>query len=229
MNSPPLEVVVWGDYACFTRPEMKVERVSYPVMTPSAARGILEAICWKPEISWLVREIHVLKPIRWFSIKRNEVSSRMSYRAANNWKDAGDGYFADEDRTQRATLCLRDVAYLIKADIVLRPHATDDVAKYRDQFRRRVENGKCFHRPAFGCREFAAWFRTPDGSEKAIEETTDLGRMLFDLDFDPKDNKADKFPGTAFPHFFSAKLEQGVLHVPQNEYSALRWAQEVKS
>lgn len=229
MNSPPLEVVVWGDFACFTRPEMKVERVSYPVMTPSAARGILEAIFWKPEVSWLVREIQVLKPIRWFSIKRNEVSSRMSYRAASNWKKPEDGYYADDDRTQRATLCLREVAYLIKADMILRSHATDDIAKYRDQFRRRVAQGECFHRPAFGCREFAACFGPPHGNEQPIEETVDLGRMLFDLDFDPKDARTGKHPGTAFPHFFTARLERGILRVPTEEYSKLRWAKEVRS
>ncbi len=222
MNGPPLEVVVWGDYACFTRPEMKVERVSYPVMTPSAARGILEAIFWKPEFSWLVLEIHVLKPIRWFSIKRNEISSRQSQRANSQ-------FYADEDRTQRATLCLRDVAYLIKADIGLRAHATDDVAKYRDQFRRRVDAGECFHHPALGCREFSANFGPARGHERAEQIDSDLGRMLFDLDFEPKDKKTSKYSGKAFPHFFDAKVESGVLRVPSNEYQKLRWASEVKS
>ncbi len=228
MNGPPLEVVVWGDYACFTRPEMKVERVSYPVMTPSAARGILEAIFWHPEVSWLVREVQVLKPIRWFSIKRNEISSRQSYRTATGW-NSGDGYFADDDRTQRATLCLRDVRYLIRADFVLRPHATDDIAKYRDQFRRRVAAGQCFHRPVLGCREFAAHFATPDGSEQPIAENTILGRMLFDLDFDPRDKKLDAYPGTGFPVFFDARLEHGTLRIPPANYSKLRWAREGKA
>jgi len=227
MHGPPLEVVVWGDLACFTRPEMKVERVSYPVMTPSAARGILEAIFWHPEVSWLVREIQVLKPIRWFSIKRNEISSRQSYRTVAGW-DEGEGYFADDDRTQRATLCLRNVRYLIRADLVLRPHATDDVAKYRDQFRRRVAAGQCFHRPVLGCREFAADFAEPDGSEEPIAESATLGRMLFDLDFDPRDEKLEGYPGTGFPVFFDARLERGALRVPPEHYGELRWAREVR-
>src|SRR5437773_1934793 len=118
MNLPPLEVKVWGDYACFTRPEMKVERVSYTVMTPSAARGVLEAIFWKPEFSWRVREIEVLKPIRYFSILRNEVQRRASGRSA-------EPFYADEDRTQRHTLGLRDVAYVIRADVAVRAHCSE--------------------------------------------------------------------------------------------------------
>src|SRR5689334_8051532 len=134
MESVPVEVRVWGDHACFTRPEMKVERVSYTVMTPSAARGILEAIFWKPEFSWRVREIAVLKPIRYFSILRNEVQSKMSAR-----RDAP--FYANEDRTQRHTLGLRDVAYVIRADVAVRAHCDEDPAKFRDQFRRRVARG----------------------------------------------------------------------------------------
>ena len=109
-NSPPLEVKVWGEFACFTRPEMKVERVSYPVMTPSAARGVLEAIFWKPEFSWQVREIHVLTEIRHFSILRNEVNSKVAASSARSMIEKGGNYFAEEDRAQRHTLALRDVA-----------------------------------------------------------------------------------------------------------------------
>jgi len=225
MHNPPLEVVVWGEYACFTRPEMKVERVSYPVMTPSAARGILEAIFWKPEFYWSIREIAVLKPIQWFSIKRNEVSSRISYRAVQGWSSPGDGYFADIDHTQRATLMLRDVGYLILADIHTRNHTDRDPAAYRDQFRRRVSRGACFHRPALGCREFAADFREPNGIDRPIEDSADLGRMLFDIDFDPeKDPESGKSVGTGIPVFFDARLEKGVLKVPQDRYEQLRWA-----
>src|SRR5713226_8066404 len=136
LEYPALEVKVWGVLACFTRPEMKVERVSYEVITPSAARGVLEAIFWKPEFAWQVREIWVLRPIRHFSILRNEVKSKAVVSTARGWAEEGGGYFAEDDRAQRHTLALRDVAYLIKADIVLKPHATDDIAKYRDQFRR---------------------------------------------------------------------------------------------
>src|SRR5262245_42567627 len=136
-NGPSLEVKVWGELACFTRPEMKSERVSYPVMTPSAARGVLEAIFWKPEFRWQVREICVLKDIRHFSILRNEVNNKAVVSTARKWANSGGGYFAEEDRAQRHTLALRDVAYLIRADVVLALHADADVAKYRDQFRRR--------------------------------------------------------------------------------------------
>lgn len=211
-NGPPLEVKVWGDFACFTRPEMKAERVSYPVMTPSAARGVLEAIFWKPEFAWHVREIWVLNPIRHYSIVRNEVNSKAAVSTARGWAENGGGYFADEDRAQRHTLALRDVAYLIKADIVLAAHATEDVAKYRDQFRRRVNRGQCYHRPYLGCREFAAEFGQPDGSEQAIMLDDDLGRILFDLEY------ASDGSGRGKPRFFTARLETGILRVPPELY-----------
>lgn len=211
INFPPLQVKVWGELACFTRPEMKVERVSYPVMTPSAARGILEAIFWKPEFDWRVREIWVLKPIRHFSILRNEINSKQSHRSAQSWVGAGGGYCADEDRAQRHTLALRDVAYIVRADIDLRAHADADVAKYRDQFRRRVQRGQCAHRPYLGCREFSASFSELDGSESPIELNDDLGLMLADLDYEPD--------GRGTPRFFEAKLEGGVLRVPESIYA----------
>lgn len=215
MNAyPPLEVKIWGPFACFTRPEMKVERVSYPVMTPSAARGILEAILWKPEFSWEVREIWVLNEIRHFSILRNEVNTKVAVSTVKGWVSRGGGYFADEDRAQRHTLCLRDVAYLIKADITLKPHAGADPAKYRDMFRRRVKRGQCYHRPYLGCREFPASFGPPDGSEKPINLTDELGRMLFDLDFASGD------PGRGRPIFFNVRLERGVLRVPPELYQS---------
>jgi CRISPR-associated protein Cas5d len=224
---PPLAVKVWGERACFTRPEMKVERVSYSVMTPSAARGVLEAIFWKPEFAWRVREIAVLKPIRHFSMVRNEVNSVASEKTARSWASEGGGYFADQDRAQRHTLGLRDVAYVIRADVVLKAHATDDVAKYRDQFRRRVERGQCFHRPYLGCREFAADFGPVDGSETAIDHTDDLGRMLFDQEFKvaPEGSVswhahngrgAQVVQGVVHPRFFLARLEYGILRVPRH-------------
>lgn len=203
MNLPPLEVLFWGEHACFTRPEMKVERVSYPVPTPSAARGMLEAIFWKPEIEWRVREIHVLEPIRWASIRRNEVSKRAS--------GGVQARYVEDDRVQRSTLALRDVRYLVRADIVLKPDSDKDIAAYRDQFRRRVKRGSCFHRPYLGAREFAANFDEPTGSEQAREDVHgDVGRMLFDLAF-----RAD---GTGEPIFFDAQFENGVLRVPDELY-----------
>lgn len=211
-NGPPLEVKVWGDFACFTRPEMKAERVSYPVMTPSAARGVLEAIFWKPEFTWQVREIWALKPIRHYSIVRNEVNSKAVVSTARGWTENGGGYFADEDRAQRHTLALRDVAYLIKAEIVLAAHATEDVAKYRDQFRRRVNRGQCYHRPYLGCREFAAEFGQPDENDDPIALDDDLGRILFDLDY------ASDGSGRGKPRFFIASLKAGILRVPSELY-----------
>lgn len=210
-DSPPLQVKVWGEFACFTRPEMKVERVSYPVMTPSAARGILEAIFWKPEFDWRILEIWVLKDIQQFSILRNEVNSKQSYRSAIDWIANGGGYCADEDRAQRHTLGLRDVAYLIRADMELRAHADADIAKYRDQFRRRVRRGQCLHRPALGCREFAAHFCEPDGSEKPVDVSDSLGLMLGDVVYHSG--------GRGTPRFFDARLERGVMQVPQSIYA----------
>lgn len=205
---PSLTVHVWGDFACFTRPEMKVERVSYPVMTPSAARGVLESIFWKPEIRWLVEEIRVLKPIRYFSILRNEVNSRQSARAATSWQQQGGGFDAAADRAQRHTLALRDVAYVIVARIELRAHADADPAKYRDQFRRRVQSGRCFATPYLGCREFSAHFGPTNGTEQPIDLTDELGPMLLDLAY-----SSDR-SGLGKPRFFNARLERGVLRVP---------------
>jgi CRISPR-associated protein Cas5d len=203
----PLQLKAWGDFALFTRPEMKVERVSYPVMTPSAARGILESVFWKPQITWRIEEIWVLKPIQYFSILRNEVSSRASERAAQSWRQSGGGFVAPEDRTQRHALVLRDVAYLIRAQIALNHGITDDIAKYRDQFNRRARDGRCFTTPFFGCREFAASFGEPTGDERPIDRSEDLGAMLFDLDY------ATDGSGRGRPRFFHAQLESGVLRV----------------
>lgn len=207
VKHPPLEVRVWGELACFTRPEMKVERVSYPVMTPSAARGVLEAIFWKPEFRWLVREIWVLEPIRFFSILRNEVNSRASVQAARSW-GPGEGYYAEEDRAQRHTLALRDVAYVIRADVEVRAGVDDDPAKYRDQFRRRVERGASAYSPYLGARECIASFGVRRDDDSPIAESQDLGRMLFDLAYERNGS------GRGTPRFFDAELRHGVLRVP---------------
>lgn len=208
-HPPPLEVRVWGPLACFTRPEMKVERVSYPVMTPSAARGVLESIFWKPEVSWRVVEIVVVSPVRYFSILRNEVNNRQSVQSARGWEARGHGgYDATADRSQRHTLALRDVDYVIRAEMQLRPHATDDIAKYRDQFRRRVREGRCFSTPYLGCREFAASFAEPSGTERPIAESLDIGMMLLQIDYVPGSS------GRGTPTFFEAALDNGILRVP---------------
>lgn len=215
---PPVEVKVWGDFACFTRPEMKVERVSYDVMTPSAARNILQAIFWKPQFDYMIEEIQVLREIKRLSILRNEVTHQASERSIKKWEENGDHLFIEHNRTQRHALVLRDVAYIIKAQICLRSGVTDNVAKYRDQLRRRVVKGRCFWRPYLGCREFSAFFGEVEGDEKPIELSTDLGRMLFDLDYDDSKKKSR---GEGSPIFFPARLERGVLDVPSSLYKPL--------
>ncbi len=210
----PVSVKLWGDLACFTRPEFKVERVSYPVMTPSAARGALEAIFWKPQFRWRITEIRVLAPIRYQSILRNEIASVQGERTARGWQSAHGvgGFVASADRAayggQRHTLALRDVAYIVLAQAEVASGVAEDPAKFRDQLRRRAEAGRCFTRPYLGCREFAADFEEPSGAETPIDRTEDLGPMLLDLDY-----QADG-SGRGTPRFFEAHLDRGVLRVP---------------
>ncbi len=211
-----IRLLVWGERACFTRPEMKVERVSYDVITPSAARGILEAIHWKPAIRWSVDSIQVLKPIRFESIRRNEVGGKLS--AASVVKAMKAGYtdalvtYVEEDRQQRAATILRDVAYVITAhfDLTEKAGADDSEGKHLDIFNRRARKGQCFHMPCLGNREFTASFQlleanedlpTPDGS---LLGQRDLGWMLHDIDF------ADGMT----PRFFRAQMQDGLISVP---------------
>lgn len=208
MTSFCLEVA--GDYACFTRPEMKVERVSYDVITPSAARSIFEAILWKPAIRWEVKRIEVLKPIRWISVRRNEVSSKLSVRNAQAAMSAGKGnlgLYIEEERQQRASLLLRDVAYRLHADLVpVGNDALSNPGKYRDMFQRRAEKGQCVNQPYLGCREFASRFRLVseiDLEAAPLNESRDLGWMLYDMDFEHSDDPK--------PRFFRAQLENGVI------------------
>jgi CRISPR-associated protein Cas5d len=218
----------WGDLACFTRPEMKVERVSYPVITPSAARGLLESILYKPQFRWQVRRIAVKKPIRFLAFRRNEVKSRLSPRNP-------EPLLADEDRTQRNTLALRDVEYVIEASLHLTPLAglprrkpandedngDDTLVKYLAMFQRRAEKGQCFAQPCFGCREFPAHFELADESAMhgppGLNADTDLGLMLYDV-FD-LDVSKDQQPGKVEKPqpritFFKAQLKGGVVNVP---------------
>ena len=202
-----------GDYACFTRPEMKVERVSYDVMTPSAARGIVEAIHWKPAIVWVIDRIRVLRPIRFQTFRRNEVGSKVPAQKARMAMDrgslAGLGLAVDDDRQPRATIALVKVGYLIEAHFELTPEAKPDdtPAKHFEMFIRRAANGQCFHRPCLGCREFAADFELVDRTLPASslpddQKNRDLGWMLYDIEFSKKDKR---------PMFFRAQLENGVL------------------
>lgn len=208
---------VWGERACFTRPEMKSERVSYDVITPSAARGILEAIHWKPAIRWHVDRIHVLKPIRFESIRRNEVGSKIAPGSVSAAMKAGSvrglENFVDEDRQQRATTLLRDVAYVIEAHFTLTKRAGegDNDGKHLDIFNRRARAGQCFHMPCLGTREFPAFFRLIEHDEalpisalSEEEKNRDLGWMLHDIDF------VNNFT----PRFFRAQMTDGVIQVP---------------
>jgi CRISPR-associated protein Cas5d len=207
---------VWGDRACFTRPEMKVERVSYDVITPSAARGILDAIHWKPAIRWVVDRIHVLKPVRFESIRRNEVGGKLSPGNVSKAMKAGTTAslvtYVDQDRQQRAATVLRDVAYVIEAHFELTKKAgpDDSVGKHLDIFNRRARKGQYFHAPCLGVREFPAYFSLiedgqllPDGHAER-DTDKDLGWMLHDIDFD-RDMS---------PRFFRAQLNAGVIEVP---------------
>lgn len=206
---------VWGDYACFTRPEMKVERVSYDVMTPSAARGILEAIHWKPAIRWIIDRIHVLKPIRFENLRRNELGDKIqvgSVRSAmRRGETTGLRTLIEDSRQQRATTLLRDVAYVIDAHFLLTGASrTDDTeAKHQSMFNRRASKGQCFHRPYLGTREFAADFTLVEGvmprsALPADQKSRDLGWMLHDIDF----------ANNSSPRFFRAVLCNGIVDVP---------------
>ncbi len=218
-----IKLHVWGDYACFTRPEMKVERVSYDVMTPSAARGILEAIHWKPAIRWAIDKIHVLKPIRFQTFRRNEVGSKIPATTARAAMNSGDlsnlGLDINAKRQQRATIALVDVAYVIEAhfDMTDRAGLQDNAAKHAEMFSRRARKGQYFHHPALGCREFVADFEllegeTPPHSLPADQASRDLGWVLYDLDYsDPKN---------ITPHFFRARLENGVLDLTRSRPEA---------
>lgn len=229
---------VSGPYACFTRPEMKVERVSYDVITPSAARAIFDAILWKPAIFWKVQRIDVLMPIRWASVRRNEVGKVASSRSG--------GIIIEDDRQQRAGLLLRDVKYRLYAEFEfippekrskgynpvpewlidseeaeqlqkpdIRPDETQ--AKYAAMFERRAKKGQCFNQPYLGCREFSAAFRLVDPKiepAEPIQETRDLGWMLYDMDYtNPADIK---------PMFFRAKMENGIVNVPAPDSEEVR-------
>lgn len=227
---------VSGPFACFTRPEMKVERVSYDVITPSAARAVFEAILWKPAIRWRVTRIEVLNPIRWINLRRNEVGKKVSTDNVKSAMKSGSGelgLYVEDERQQRAGLFLRNVAYRLHAQLVFfperpphkpnHPHLAgqpvcrdeieaesrpESLIKYTSMFERRAAKGQCVNQPYLGCREFAAEFRLAEGAEAKppIAETRDLGFMLHDLDFAAADGIA--------PRFFRAQMNRGVIDVP---------------
>ncbi len=208
---------VWGDYACFSRPEMKVERVSYDVITSSAARAILEAIHWKPAISWKIDKIHVIKEIKFDNIRRNELAGKISER---NVKQAMEGkevalyQLINDERQQRASMILKDVEYVIEAHFEMTEAAgeEDNEAKHYEQFTRRAGKGQCFNQPYFGCREFPVNFELIEEGQDLPEsfykgQTRDLGFMLWDIDF--KNNMT--------PKFFRAEMIDGVIITAKQE------------
>jgi CRISPR-associated protein Cas5d len=203
---------VWGDYACFTRPEMKVERVSYDIITPSAARGIFEAIFWKPAIKWRITKIEVMNPIKWISVRRNEIGTTMSPKSKH--------IFIEEKRQQKAGLFLRDVKYRISAELIFSKSAEEketrkdeNPGKYNAMFERRASKGQCFNQPYLGCREFSANFRLIDTQKERLNPPTDLtkdmGFMLYDLDFTDETNPQ--------PMFFRAQVIKGIITPPPIE------------
>lgn len=207
MNDRLVSVRVKGDFALFTRPENKVERVSYPLPTPSAARGIVEAIFWHPQFTWRIAEIHVLNEVKTYGILRNEVNSKMS-------PSRSEPYYADDDRSQRHSVCLRDVDYVIFAEPIVKPGCAERPQEFRERFDRRVRRGECYHRPSLGCREFAAEFEPWDRSAEPVRWSEDLGLMLWDLDYQAKP--------PFWPKFFDAKVEAGVMRVPANPIGGAR-------
>lgn len=226
MSSRIFHVKVGGEYACFTDPGLKVERCSYPVMTPSAARGLLEAIFWKPEFRWEIRTITVFKPIKQISIMRNEIEDRQSDKPI----------IIEHKRQQRAGLILKDVEYVIAAAMALKP-GVSNIGKYLDQFERKLERGQCHHTPCLGTREFAAWFELATGEERPLESeliNLQLGQMLFDIAYKEDEERqeisfhrhvadGEKRIAKGYAHalYFEAEVKESVLTVPRDKYREL--------
>lgn len=203
LDSRIVKVKVTGDFACFTRPDLKVERMTYPCMTPSAARGVLDSILWKPEFQWYVRRILVLNPVQFYSVKRNEINS----------KQGRNPILIEEKRAQRNSIILKNVAYIIEASIYQDPVSDKNPPKkYIEIFERRVKKGQCWRRPYLGTREFSADFVKPEGIEHSIKELIPIGSMLFDIFYD-----ADGKPEPLF--FYDVAICNGVLNceVPEND------------
>mgnify|MGYP000904643986 CR=1 FL=1 len=218
-----VSVKVWGSLACFTRPETKVERVSYPFPTPSAARGILEAIYWHPEMFYEIKKIRILNPIKYLSIMTNELKSKTSFVVGRRGAEGGARYYREDDRTQRHSLLLKDVAYEITARIVLNPHRGPDnpIGKYLDQFNRRVEKGKCYKQPYFGMRDFSCNF-APANGDRAVPVSQDFGLMLGELEYH------SGVSTLADPVFIQGVVKDGVFTVPEDLYRGLKrfWRKE---
>ena len=213
-----IKLMIWGDYACFSRPEMKVERVSYDVITPSAARGIIEAIYWKPAIRWVIDRIHVINPIEFTHIRRNEISSKIP----KGGYEKNPGIDVTEHRQQRAGMILKNVRYVIEAHFEFTGDEDNNAGKHLDMFNRRLEKGQCFHHPYLGTREFPANFAPVDEihpCHDSLKGEKNLGYMLHDILFVPdkkgkiiESNKGTKL--SAEPRFFRAVMNDGIIDVP---------------
>ena len=217
-----IKLEVWGDHALFTRPEMKVERVSYDVMTPSAARGLIEAIYWHPGMVWRIDRIHVCSPIRFTNIRRNEVKATISASNVRTVMTRGSGELylsTTENIQQRAAMLLCDVRYVIEAhfDLTDKLAPGDNAGKFQDIVKRRIQKGQFYHHPCFGCREFPANFKPCEQVPPCPEELTgerDLGWMLYDMDYSDPENIS--------PLFFRGILREGVLEIPPRDSEEVR-------
>ncbi|MDQ7048738.1 MAG: type I-C CRISPR-associated protein Cas5c [Enterobacterales bacterium] len=212
---------VRGDFACFTRPEMKVERVSYDIITPSAARAIFEAILWKPAIEWHIHKMEVLNPIQWVNIRRNEVGAVLPIGNINKAMRGGalPALYIENERQQRAGLFLKEVAYRLHGSFSLTNKAgkDDNARKFAEMFKRRAAKGQCFNQPYLGCREFSCDFKlidNPETEQTAIAESRPLGWMLYDLDYQSASNPS--------PLFFNAIMDKGIINIPDRNSEAVR-------
>lgn len=206
----PIRVRMWGDYALFSRPELKTERYSYDVITPSAARGVFDAIYYHPGLCWKIDTVWVVKPIRFTNVRRNELANKLSASNALEAMNGGKPFYQDRtaDIQQRASTVLRDVEYVVQAHFELRPEnmsPTDSADKFYAIFMERLKKGRNYTQPYFGCREFTAFTELFNGEPEGIDETRDLGIMLYDMDY--------TVPGRIDPMFFRAKLEHGRMDV----------------
>lgn len=212
-----IQLEVWGEYACFSRPELKVERVSYDVITPSAARGLLEAVYWHPGLRWQIDRIHVLNQIRFTNIRRNEVKSKILASNVRSVMTGGQNALfvsTQEDIQQRAAMVLRDVHYIIEAHFTMTENASasDNPGKFQDIVKRRLASGQCYHQPYFGCREFPAQFNRYHGEQVSSYyegKEQDFGYMLYDLDYSD--------PQNIQPMFFRAVMKNGVIDLTDCE------------
>jgi len=206
-----ITVKVEGDFACFTRPDLKVERMTYPCMTPSAARGMLDSIFWKPEFKWHIKRIYILKPVRFHSIKRNEINS----------KQGKNPIVIEDKRAQRNSIILKDVSYIIEASVYLDEYSEKNPPmKYVEQFDRRVNKGQCFRRPYLGCREFSAEFMKPGETERPISETIPIGSMFLDMFYSEKEDITPLF-------FYDVSIKDGILDC-EEEYKQVLKSHHIK-